>query len=430
MLKSIPTMNDDGKEKIEAIKAIQKKLLGKKLSYAEVYAIMDEIAHERLSEVLTTYFVASSFKEGYSPLELYYFTKAMVETGNTLHFKGIVADKHSTGGVSGARTTMILVPIVASSGFKIPKVSSRAITSPAGTADVMEVLASVSFNPKQIETIVNDVGGCVAWNAQLGIAPADDIIIKVEEPLSFESFDKIIISIMAKKVAASTTHLVLDIPVGKTMKIRHFADAEKVVQKFRQLGERFNMKIVTDINETLEPPGRGVGPVLEARDVLYVLEQKVNRPLKLEAKALRLAGKLLDICFKDSKKTAPAGSGEEEARRILTEGKALKKFREIIKAQKGNDQVSSDTIKLSPHKIEVHTQQSGKIKDINNYNLNTVAKVLGAPRDKRAGIYLLKKLDEIVEKHESMFILYSGDKYSLKEAEVTLKNFPIYEIES
>lgn len=423
-------MNDEGEEKIEAIKAIQKKLLGKKLSYHEIYTIMDEIAHERLSEVLTTYFVASSFKEGYTPQELYHFTKAMVKTGNSLHFKGIVADKHSTGGVSGARTTMILVPIVASAGFKIPKISSRAITSPAGTADVMETLAEVSFTPKQIEKIVNDIGGCVAWNGHLGIAPADDIIIKVEEPLSFESFDKIIISIMAKKVAASTTHLVLDIPVGKTMKIRHFADAEKVAQKFKMLGEKFHMKIIIDVNETLEPPGRGVGPVLEARDVLYVLEQKTDRPLKLEAKALRLAGKLLDICFKDSKRNPPAGGGEEEAKRILTQGIALKKFREIVKAQKGDSSVSSDTIKLSPYRVEIAAQKSGKIKDINNYNLNAVAKVLGAPEDKCAGIYLLKKLDEMTDKKEPMFILYSSDKYRLKEAEVTLKNFPIYEIES
>ena len=420
-------MNDENGEKIEAIKAIQKKLLGKKLSYHEVYTIMDEISHERLSEVLTTYFVASSFKEGYTPQELYHFTKAMVETGNKLHFEGIIADKHSTGGVAGARTTMILVPIIAASGFKIPKISSRAITSPAGTADVMEVLANVNFTPKRIEKIVNDVGGCVAWNGHLGIAPADDIIIKVEEPLAFESFDKIIISIMAKKIASSTTHLVLDIPVGKTMKIRHFADAEKVAQKFKMLAQKFKIKIVADINETLEPPGRGVGPVLEARDVLYVLEQKPDRPLKLEAKALRLAGKLLDICFKDAKIKK---NGEEEAKRILTQGTALKKFREIVKAQKGNNNISSDTIKLSPHKIEINSLKSGKIRDINNYNLNTIAKVLGAPKDKCAGIYLLKKLDEIVEKKEPMFLLYSTDKYSLKEAEITLKNFPIYEIES
>jgi len=417
--------NKNGK-KIQAIKAIQKKLLGKKLSYKEIYNIMDEIAHQRLSDILVTYFVASSFKEGYTSEELYFLTKAMVETGNQLKFDGIIADKHSTGGVAGTRTTMIIVPIIAAAGFKIPKISSRAITSPAGTADVMEVLADVDFPKEKVIKIVNEVGGCIVWNGKLGIAPADDIIIKVEEPLSFESFDKIIISIMAKKIAASTTHLVLDIPVGKTMKIRHFSDAEKIAKKFKLLGKRFGMKIVTDINETIEPAGRGVGPTLEARDVLYVLEQKKDRPLKLEAKALRLAGKLLDICFADAKINK---IGEDEAKKILYSGLALKKFREIIKAQGGNEEITSEKIKTARYKNEIKSKKKGKVKEINNYNLNIIAKILGAPKDKYAGLYLLKKLDENVDKNESIFTLYSNNRYNLKEAEITLNNFPIYEIE-
>jgi len=417
---------DKNEKKIQAVKAIQKKLLGKKLTYKEIYNIMDEISHQRLSDILITYFVASSFKEGYTNEELYFFTKAMVETGSTLKFEGIVADKHSTGGVAGTRTTMIIVPIIAAAGFKIPKISSRAITSPAGTADVMEVLAQVDFPKEKVTKIVNTVGGCIVWNGKLGIAPADDIIIKVEEPLSFESFDKIIISIMAKKIAASTTHLVLDIPVGKTMKIRHFSDAEKIANKFKLLGKKFGMKIVADINETLEPAGRGVGPSLEARDVLYVLEQKKERPLKLEAKALRLAGKLLDICFSDSKIDK---IGEDEAKKILYSGEALKKFQEIVEAQGGNKEISSEKIKTALYKTEIKSMKKGKIKDINNYNLNAAAKILGAPHDKYAGIYLLKKLDEVVDKNEPMFVLYSNNRYNLKEAEITLDNFPIYEIE-
>lgn len=415
---------------IQAIESIKKKLLGKKLNYQEIYNLMDEISHQRLSDVLIAYFAAASFKEGYKINELYDFTKAMVETGTKLHFDGIVADKHSTGGVSGTRTTLIIVPIIAAAGFKIPKISSRAITTPAGTADVMEVIAKVNFTPHQIEHIVNKVGGCIAWNGHLGIAPADDVLIKVEEPLSFESFDKIIISIMAKKVAVSTNHLILDIPVGKTMKIRHFKDAEQIEEKFKLLGKKFNMEIITDINEMLEPAGRGVGPALEVRDVLYVLEQKKERPLALEAKALRLAGKLLNICYKDAKINPPAGGGEEEALKILTDGTALKKFHEIIKLQGGNDQILSDTFKINSHKKEINSHLSGKIKEINNYNLNTIAKILGAPSDKFAGIYLLKKIDEKVIKHEPLFLMYSSDRYRLKEAEVTFSNFPIYEIES
>lgn len=412
---------------IEAVNAIQKKLLGKKLTYREIYAIMDEISHQRLSDVLTTYFVASSFKEGFSEDELYHLTKAMVETGNRLHFDGIIADKHSTGGVAGTRTTLIIVPIIAAAGFKIPKTSSRAITSPAGTADVMEIFAKVTFDLKTISHIVNTVGGCIVWGGHLGIAPADDIIIKIEEQLMFESFDKIIVSIMAKKIAASTTHLILDIPVGKTMKIRHYSDAEKIARKFQTLGKKFNMKIIADINETIEPAGNGVGPLLEGRDALYVLEQKKERPMKLEAKALRLAGKLLTICFEDA---GIKKNGEDEAKRILADGSALKKFREIVKAQGGSDTIGSHDLKLSPHAYELKAHRSGKIKDINNYNLNTVAKVLGAPQDKKAGVYLIKKVDQVFDKGDVLLTLYAEGAYKLEEAKVTIDHFPIFTIES
>jgi len=423
------TRNNNSKSKFMAIEAIKKKLLGKKLTYKEIFALMDEISRQRINEILTTYFVAASFREGFSQDELYHLTKAMVETGIKLKFSGIVADKHSTGGVAGTRTTIILVPIIAAAGFKIPKLSSRAITSPAGTADTMEVLAPVSFPPSKVKHIVEKTGGCLVWNGAMGIAPADDIIIKVEEPLSFESFDKIIISVLAKKVAISTTHLVIDIPVGKTMKIKHFSDAERIANKFKMLAKKFHIKIVTDINETLEPAGRGVGPALEARDVLYVLEQKQKRPLKLEAKALRLAGKLLNLCFTDAKIKK---DGEEEAKRILKSGEALKKIRQIIKEQGGDHQITTDVLNKkiqNIHKQEVVSRINGKITAINNYSLNTLAKILGCPNDKFAGIYLLKKIDELVNKNETLSIFYSQDKYRLKEAIETFKNLPIYTIE-
>jgi len=409
-----------------AVKAIQKKLLGKRLSYQEIYTIMDEIAKERLNDILTTYFVASSFREGYTPNELFLFTKAMVETGNRLKFKGIVADKHSVGGIAGTRATMIIVPIIAEAGFKIPKISSRAITTPAGTADVMESIAEVNFQPKEIEKIVNDVGGCIVWNGELGIAPADDIIIRVEEPLAFESFDKIIISVMAKKIAAGTTHLVLDLPYGPTAKLRNIQDAEKVKKKFEDLAARFKIKVVADINRMTEPAGRGIGPILEARDVLYVLEQDPIRPLALEEKAIKLSGMLLDICYKQKKVIK---KGEVEAREILKSGRALKRFRQIVKAQKGDDQISSNKIMMAKYKSEFLSPLSGKIKYINNYNLNAVAKILGAPIDKKAGVYLIKKQGSFVNKNETMMLLYSDEKYKIKEAEITLRNLPVFEVE-
>ena len=222
-------------EKQRALKAIQKKLVGKELSYKEIYAIMDEIAHDRLGDILTTYFAASGYAKGFSHDEIYFLTKAMIETGEKLKFEGIVADKHSIGGLPGSRCTMIIVPIIATAGFTIPKSSSRAITTPAGTADCMEVLASVTFDEEQIYEIVKKTNGCIVWGGSFNIAPADDEIIKVEEVLLFESYDKILISIMAKKIAFGSNHVVIDIPFGKTTKVKNLTDAKLLKSKFDRI---------------------------------------------------------------------------------------------------------------------------------------------------------------------------------------------------
>lgn len=416
----------DENKRLAAVKVIQKKLLGKNLSYKEVFTVMDEIAHERLGDILTTYFVAAGFREGFSAEELYFLTKAMVDTGTRLHFDGIVADKHSTGGLPGTRTTMIVVPIVAAAGFKIPKSSSRAITTPAGTADVMELLAGVTFSPEEIEKMVNEVGGCIVWGGKLGMAPADDIIIRVEEPLSFESFDKVIVSIMAKKVAAGTNHLVLDLPYGKTMKIRHKKDAQVIAQKFMRLGKHFNMEVVPYINHAFEPAGKGIGPYLEAIDVLQVLEGRKERSMALEHKAVTIAGILLDSCFKTQ---GVMKDGKQVAAEILASGQALKKFLEIVKVQGGDPNISSVSLRSSAYKIDLPYSQSGTIKEINTFNLNSLAKVLGAPNDKYAGLVLHHKIGERVGHHDVALTCYSSTKHLLHEAEDMIQLFPVYSFE-
>lgn len=413
----------DSSKKIEAIHAIQKKLKGRELTYKEIFTVMDEIAHERLGDILTTYFAAAGFTGGFSPEELFYMTKAMVETGTRLSFDGVVADKHSTGGLPGTRTTMIVVPIIAAAGFKIPKTSSRAITTPAGTADVMELLCNVTFPPETIKKIVNKVGGCIVWGGKLGIAPADDIMIRVEEQLSFESFDKIIVSIMAKKIAVGTNHLILDIPWGSTMKIRHKKDAELIVKKFIEIGNHFNIKITPYINHAQEPAGYGIGPYLEAIDVLRILEQHEDRPLELEQKALIIAGHLLDICYETDNSQK---QGLAEAKNLLKSGKALQKFQEIVHAQGGKAGITTKDLRSNAFHIDIPHAESGTIKEVNNYHLNALAKVLGAPKDKFAGVLLHHKIGSIVRKQDKAFTLFSTSKNHIKEAEQTLDAFPVY----
>lgn len=415
-----------------ALKAIQKKLVGKKLNYAEIFAIMDEIAHERLGDVLTTYFAASGYSEGFSDQEIYYLTKAMVETGERLHFSGIVADKHSIGGVPGTRTTLIVVPIIAAAGFKIPKSSSRAITTPGGTADDMEVLSNVDFSEKELYEIVDKTNGCIVWGGSFNIAPADDIIIKVEEPLLFESFDKILVSIMAKKIAFGSTHIVIDLPFGEMVKVHNIKDAEILKGKFEKLAKKFDLKIRVLIHKTDEPAGRGIGPTLETRESILVLEQKEFRPYDLEERALNLAGSLLDLCLDDSPKTLQQkikkeyGSGHEWARHILLSGEAWKKMKEIIKAQGGNPKVTSESLKPGKYSYEIIAKTNGTVKKIHSKNATVLSKILGAPKDKKAGIYLNKKIGQKVRKGEILYTLYSDSLFNLREAKDSVKHFPLF----
>lgn len=414
-----------------ALEAIRKKLLGKTLNYKEIYAVMDQISKDKLGDILTTYFAASGYSKGFTNEELYFLTKAMVDTGEKLHFSGIVADKHSIGGTPGTRTTMIVVPIIAAAGFKIPKSSSRAITTPGGTADTMEVLAKVDFPKNKIVQIVEKTNGCIVWGGSFNIAPADDIIIKVEEPLLFESYDKILISVMAKKIAFGATHVIIDIPYGKTMKVKRLKDAQILEDKFKIIASKFNIKIKVFVHRVDEPAGNGIGPTLEAREVLRVLLQKPNRAFDLEERSVDLAGELLELCIED------APSKKEILRKynwrprdwacyLLRTGAAWKKMQEIIKSQGGNYQIDSEQLKPGNYSYEVKAPHKGFVKEINNKNITIICRILGAPTDKKAGLFLDKKTGELFTKNENLYTMYSSSKTALAEAVATIKNLSIF----
>ena len=414
-----------------ALNAVRKKLLGNSLNYREIYAIMDQISRKKFSNILTTYFAAAGYSEGFSNQELYYLTKAMVETGKQLEFKGIVADKHSIGGVPGTRTTPIVVAIVAAAGFKIPKSSSRAITTPGGTADDMEVLAPVELTEKQIYEVVNKTNGCIVWGGSFKIAPADDIIIQVEKPLMFESFDKILVSIMAKKIAFGSNHVVIDVPYGKSVKVHSLKDAQYIKTKFLFLAKEFKINMRVLIHKTDEPAGRGIGPALEIRESLRVLEQKKDRPLDLETRALNLSANLLEICLEDSpvelQKSIKEiyGNAYGWALDLLQSGRALEKLKQIIDAQGGNPNVKSSELKIGQYSLEEKADKAGVVVELNSKNITGIAKILGAPKQKGAGIYLNKKIGEGFAKGEVLYTLFSQNVYNLKEGKDSLVNFPI-----
>lgn len=418
-----------------ALEAIRKKLVGKELNYKEIYSVMDQIAQARLGDVLTAYFVASGYSKGFSDEEIYYLTKAMVNTGEHLEFKGIVADKHSIGGTPGARTTMIVVPIVAAAGFTIPKSSSRAITTPAGTADSMEVIANVTFTKAQIYKIVEKTKACIVWGGSFKIAPADDEIIRIEEPLMFESYDKVLVSVMAKKIAFGSNHVVIEIPYGKTVKVHTKEDAQLWAEKFETLAKRFHIKLKVSIDKVDEPAGGGIGPLLEARDALRVLEQTDDRSLDLEERALGLATMLLELCLEDATEARKSeiktkyNTIADWAKDILVSGAAHKKMTEIIAAQGGNEKILAKDLKPAKFAWDYKAEKSGKIVEINNKNVSLLAKLLGAPQDKKAGMDIFVRDKMEVKKGDKLATFYGETKYKLSETIDSLELFPIFEIQ-
>ncbi len=415
-------MND---EKSLAIAAIKKKLVGHELTYEESYAIMHAFSTGGLGDLFVAYFAAASFSGGYSDDELYHLTKAMVETGKRFSLKGIIADKHSIGGLPGTRTTMIVVPIIAAAGYMIPKTSSRAITTPAGTADCMEVLAPVDMDLERAQKVVERVGGCIIWGGHLGIAPADDVIIRVEAPLSFESYDKVIISILAKKVAASSRYMVLDIPVGPTMKIKYVKDAIAFRDKFVRIAKRFDVAVQADINFQYEPAGLGVGPLYETIDAIKVLAQSPDRPRALEFKSMKLASAVLDLCFAADHRSEDALM---VAQHILTSGLAMKKMREIVAAQGGDGGFDIARLSRGAYAHEVYATAEGVVSVVNNFNITALAKLLGAPFDKGAGILLHARMGQRMKKHDILFTMLTNEEQKLAEAVETHLHMPIYQL--
>jgi putative thymidine phosphorylase len=391
----------------KSLKYILKKLNGYALSRSEIYTIIQDIVNNALTESEIAYFVAGVYERGMSFQETINLTEAMYKTGNVLSWGPgqKITDKHSIGGIPGNRTTPIVVAICASLGVIMPKTSSRSITSAAGTADVVETIANIELSPSELKRIVNKTGACLAWGGSLGLAPADDKLIRVERLLNIDPESQLLSSILAKKLAVGSHNVLIDIPYGKGAKV-NFAEAKKLKEKFLSIGNAFNLKMKVVLTDGSQPIGNGIGSILEINDVLHVLNRDEKRPRDLEEKSLFLAGQILELAGK-----AEQGEGMQLAKQELESKRALSKFNEIISAQ-GRKKISLEPGK---YKYELKSERSGTVRFINNKTTNLMGKALGCPADKRAGIYLYKHAGDSVQKGETIAVLYAESPEKLKD---------------
>ena len=392
-------------ERPESLGFIRNKINGRRLRAQEIKSIIQDVVERHLSDVELASFVTSLYIHGTSMDEVESLTQAMVESGQTLDFgKGGILDKHSIGGVPGDKTTILVIPIVAAAGFIIPKTSSRAITSPAGTADRVEVLCPVDLTAEEMRNVVKETNACLTWGGALDLAPADDLLIQIEYPLSIDPL--LLPSIMSKKKAIGADYIVVDIPTGRGAKIKTIGEAQALAQEFIELGRRLNIHVQCGVTFGEQPIGYGIGPALEAKEALLTLMGK--GPIDLLNKAASLAGLLFEMMG--------AKDGIQAAKKILKSGKAEKKLREIIAAQGGDPTIKPEDIKVGKKVMEIYSKESGRVQWINNRHIAQIAREAGAPKTKGAGVLLKKKLGDKVMKGDVLYRIYSGSSQKLESA--------------
>ncbi len=393
---------------------IRKKATGAKLSKEEVYSLIRDIYEGALSRVELASFVMSLQFHGADMDEVEYLTRAMAEVGTMLDFgEALIVDKHGIGGVPGAsKDALLIVPIVAAAGLLIPKTSTRAIISPSGTVDTMEVLAPVDLSAEEIIEITRKIGGVITWASSANLSPVDAILIeRVEHPLSIDPEPLMYASIMSKKHAAGVKRMVLDIPTGPEAKVETLKDARRIARNMITLGERLGIRVEAAISYGGQPIGEFIGPALEAREALSALITGGRGAGSLIEKAVELAGILLELGA-----ITPLGEGSNLAREILKSKRAYSKMKEIIEAQGGDPDVKPEDIEVGPYKEILRSQIKGYITSVSNKAITRIARAAGAPKDKGAGVRVFGKRGDRVNPGDPLIEIYSSSESRLQEA--------------
>lgn len=402
-------------QRAESLEYIKKKLLGERLNEHELAVITKDISDRKIREVEIAYFMATFFNPGFSDEEVLYTIKGMANAGDIMNFNNIknngnmVVDKHSIGGVAAKGITPILVPIIASHDLVIPNTSTRAITTPAGTTDILEVVMPVALSNDDLMNTVRKTGACMVWGGALKLSPADDVLITVERGLHIQSFQKLMVSIIAKKVSMGVSHIIIDIPYGPGTKVPNPDDIEVLKTGFITLFGKVGIKCDVFTRMVTCPDGYGVGPALEIRDILRIFERHSSRPMLLEETVIKMSGQLLELAGKADK-----GKGYEVAKDTLESGKALEKFWEIAEAQGAKKRIKSDDIVLGEYSQTIKSEKSGIIEVIDNKEIVKIARSVGNPYIKEAGLYLHKTSGDKVAKGEDLLTIYASSPSRLE----------------
>ncbi|MFF7708744.1 phosphonate metabolism protein/1,5-bisphosphokinase (PRPP-forming) PhnN [Pseudomonas sp. NPDC007930] len=387
--------------------ALRKKLGGGELGLHEYDMLIRDIIDGRYSEGEISAFLVTATRHLSDP-EVLALARVRARYATTLKWPApMVVDKHSMGGIPGSRITLIVVPIIAAHGLAMPKTSSRAITSAAGTADAMETVARVDLSAADVARCVAEAHACIAWNGRLNHSPVDDVMNAITRPLGIDSNRWSVASILSKKLAAGSTHVIVDLPYGPRAKLKTQADAEALGELFERIGAGLGLTVKAFATEGSAPIGRGIGPALEVRDVRQVLGNAAEAPADLREKALFFASQILAW----DPAVASVAQGRALAERLLASGQALAAFERIIDAQGRREPTLP-----GPLTRQVLAAQAGTVQAIDGWTIAGIARRTGAPADKGAGLDLHCRPGQPVRAGQALYTLHANHALELDAA--------------
>ena len=388
---------------------MSRKFSGHPLNYDDYSAVIKDIVEGRYDDQQIADFLVSVSKTlaNHETVDL---AKARADFSASIDWgHGRIVDKHSMGGIPGSRISMIVIPIVAAHGLIIPKTSSRAITSPAGTADTMEVLARVDLNVDDVRRVVRATNGCIAWNGRLNHSRVDEVMNRITRPLKINTLNWSVASILSKKLAAGATHCIIDIPLGPSAKVKSSNDAKHLKNLFIYVGNALGLEIEVKVTDGKAPIGRGIGPALEARDVISVLRNDRNAPADLKEKSLSFASTILAYDPGTTKKAATT-----RARELLGSGAAWETFERICAAQGP----PPEKTEIGSHTTMITAEQNSRVTSIDCFELSSIARAAGAPKDKGAGVDLLAQPGDEIRAGQPLYRIHASDNGGLTAARI------------
>lgn len=401
---------------------IHKKRNGGELSEEEIRFFIEGYTDESIPDYQAAALCMAVYFRGMTPKETSILTLAMAESGDQIDLGGIegfTVDKHSTGGV-GDKTSLIVVPIVASCGGKVAKMSGRGLGHTGGTVDKLESIPGfrTELNPDDFIKQVNGIGLCIV--GQTGeLAPADKKLYALRDvTATVESIPLIASSIMSKKLAAGSKGIVLDVKTGSGAFMKTVEESENLAKEMVAIGKSAGRSVTAVITNMDIPLGDSVGNSLEVIEAIKTL--KGEGESDLTEVCLTLAAQMLSMVTGEDEKTCYS-----MAKGAIDNGLAINKLREMISAQGGNANVVDDysLFKQPKYTAEIFSECDGYIEHTDAEKIGIASVILGAGREKKcdpidpsAGIVIKKKTGDYVKKGEPLAVFYTDDEGKIEGA--------------